>query len=140
MLLTKRNGNWLPGIFNDLLSDEWVDKAGATAPAMNVIDSDKCYDVELAVPGLTKQDLKIELENDNVLSVSMERKQEKDDKKGRYVRREFSYQSFRQSYILPENIDSKNIVAEVEHGVLKIHVPKQTATNTEQAVKQIEIK
>ena len=83
--------------FNDFFDNDWMLKANATAPAINVIENDKNYKVEVAAPGMTKDDFTVKLDEDNNLFITMERKNEnKDENKtnGRYLRREFSYSKF----------------------------------------------
>ena len=91
----RRNQNWLPSIFNDFFDNEWMEKANATAPAINVLENEKEYKVELAAPGMTKEDFDVHIDEENNLVISMEKKNEKkeDEKNGRYLRREFSYSS-----------------------------------------------
>jgi len=105
----RRTQNWLPSIFNDFFDNEWMAKANATAPAINVIESEKEYKVEVAAPGMTKEDFNIRIDEDNNLVISMEKKVEnKEEKKdGRYLRREFSYSKFQQTMILPDNVDKE---------------------------------
>ena len=94
------NQNWLPSIFNDFFDNDWMEKANATAPAINVIESEKNYKVEVAAPGMTKDDFNIHLGDDNELVISMEKKVENEDKNKedkKYLRREFSYTKFQQS-------------------------------------------
>lgn len=74
------NQNWLPSIFNDFFDNNWMEKANATAPAINVVESDKDYKVEVAVPGMTKEDFNIHLGDENELVISMEKKVENEDK------------------------------------------------------------
>lgn len=115
----RRSQNWLPSIFNDFFDNEWMVKANATAPAINVIETEKAYKVELAAPGMTKEDFNVRIDEENNLVISMEKKTEnKEEKKdGRYLRREFSYSKFQQTMILPENVDKDHISAQVENGV-----------------------
>mgnify|MGYP002235540454 FL=1 len=75
------NQNWLPSIFNDFFDNEWLTRANATAPAINVIESDKDYKVEVAAPGMTKEDFNIHISENNELVISMEKKNE--NKRGR---------------------------------------------------------
>lgn len=75
MPVRRSNQTWLPSIFNDFFDNDWMVKANATAPAINVIESDKDYKVEVAAPGMTKEDFKIHINEDNDLVISMERKQ-----------------------------------------------------------------
>ena len=129
MMPTKRNYNqeWLPSIFNDFFDNDWMAKANATAPAINVIESDKDYKVEVAAPGMTKEDFNIHLSEDNELVITMEKKNEtKEEDKGnkKYLRREFSYGNYEQAYILPEDVDREKISAKVEDGILTIVLPK----------------
>lgn len=132
MMPVRRTQGWLPGILDDFFGNEWVDKTSSTAPAVNVIETDKEYKVEIAAPGLTRDDFKIDINEDNELTVSMEKKVEKNEesekegKKHTYLRREFSYSSFRQRMILPDNVNVDNIDAKMENGVLTIDIPKKT--------------
>ena len=117
------NQNWLPSIFNDFFDNDWMEKANATAPAINVIESEKNYKVEVAAPGMTKDDFNIHLGDDNELVISMEKKVENEDKNKedkKYLRREFSYTKFQQSLYLPDNVDKEKISANVSDGVLTI--------------------
>ena len=86
------NQNWLPSIFNDFFDNEWLTRANATAPAINVIESDKDYKVEVAAPGMTKEDFNIHISENNELVISMEKINETiedDHHNRRYLRREF---------------------------------------------------
>ena len=117
-------------------------KANATAPAINVLETEKEYKVELAAPGMTKDDFNVRIDEDNNLVISMEKKTEnKEEKKdGRYLRREFSYSKFQQTMILPDNVDKEKIAASVEHGVLNIELPKLSEEEVKKPNRQIEIK
>jgi small heat shock protein len=117
-------------------------KANATAPAINVIESEKEYKVEVAAPGMTKEDFNIRIDEDNNLVISMEKKVEnKEEKKdGRYLRREFSYSKFQQTMILPDNVDKEKIAAQVENGVLTIDLPKLSEEEIKKPERTIEIK
>ena len=137
----RRNQSWLPDIFNDFFDNSWMERVNYTAPAINVIENDKEYDVELAAPGLTKDDFNVHVDEDNNLVVNMEKKAENHEKKhnGRYLRREFSYEKFQQMLMLPEDADADKIEAKVEHGVLSVIIPRKTKEETQKAVKQINI-
>ena len=85
------NQNWLPSIFNDFFDNDWMVKANATAPAINVIENEKDYKVEVAAPGMTKEDFNIHLGEDNELVITMEKKnetKEEDKENKKYLRRE----------------------------------------------------
>ena len=108
MMPTRKNynQNWLPSIFNDFFDNDWMVKANSTAPAINVIESEKEYKVELAAPGMTKEDFHVQLADDNTLTISMEKKNEnKEENDKKYLRREFSYSKFEQSMIIPDDVE-----------------------------------
>lgn len=142
MPMRRNNQSWLPSIFNDFFDNDWMERANATAPAINVIENDKEYKVELAAPGLTKEDFDVHIDEDNNLVISMEKKNEKKDenKNGRYLRREFSYTKFQQTLILPDDVDKEKIAASVNNGVLEIELPKLVVTEQPRQTRNIEIK
>lgn len=142
MMPMRRNQNWLPSIFNDFFDNEWMEKANATAPAINVSESENEYRVEVAAPGMTKEDFNIRIDEENNLVISMEKKSEsKEEKKDRkYLRREFSYSKFEQTMILPDDVDKEKIGAAVENGVLDITLPKLTKEDLPKLSRNIEIK
>ena len=136
------NQNWLPSMFNDFFDNDWMLKANATAPAINVIESDNDYKVEVAAPGMTKEDFNIHLSEDNELVISMEKKsenKEEDKTKRKYLRREFSYSKFQQALILPDDVEKERISANVTDGVLTIELPKRTPEEKQKANRVIEI-
>ena len=134
--------SWLPDIFNDFFDNSWMERPTYTAPAINVIESENEYDVELAAPGLTKDDFNVHVDADNNLHIRMEKKTEnKEGKKhGRYLRREFSYEKFQQTLLLPDDVDAEKIEAKVENGVLNVHLPKMAKVEKPNPVKQISVK
>ena len=141
------NQNWLPSIFNDFFDDNWVEKANATAPAINVLENEHGYELELAAPGLTKEDFKVSLDDEGDLVINMEKKEDnkeennkEEKKRGRYLRREFSYTKFQQTMLLPDDADKEKISATVENGVLMVNIPKVEPKVVPQANKVIEIK
>lgn len=147
MMPVRRTQNWLPSIFNDFFDNDWMVKANATAPAINVFETEKEYKVELAAPGMTKEDFNVHIDEENNLVISMEKKTEnkeesnKDEKKeGRYLRREFSYSKFQQTMIFPDDVDKEKISAQVENGVLNINLPKFTEQEKEKTKKFIDVK
>ena len=142
MMPVRRTQNWLPSIFNDFFDNDWMVKANATAPAINVFETEKEYKVELAAPGMTKEDFNVHIDEENNLVISMEKKTEnKEEKKeGRYLRREFSYSKFQQTMILPDDVDKEKISALVENGVLNIDLPKFSEQEKEKAKRFIDVK
>jgi HSP20 family protein len=132
--------NWIPTVFNDFFNNDWMVKANATAPSVNVLESEKEYKIEVAAPGMDKEDFNVNLDSDNTLVVRMEKKneqQEKDDTK--YLRREFSYTHFEQSFTLADDIDKEKISADVNNGVLTICLPKIDEATKAKACRNIEI-
>ncbi|MGL6179921.1 MAG: Hsp20/alpha crystallin family protein [Tannerellaceae bacterium] len=142
MMPIRKSQNWLPGIFNDFFGNEWIEKASANAPAINIIEDDHNYKVEVAAPGLTKDDFSLKIGQDNQLIVSMEKKEEfkEEEKNGKYLRREFSYSHFQQSMLLPDNVDKDKIEAKVENGILSIQIPKKEQAQQPPKATNIEIK
>ncbi len=142
MIPVRRTQNWLPGVFNDFFGNEWMQKSTTATPAMNIAESDKGFSVELAVPGLTKGDCSVRLENENELVISVEKKyeQKEEDKQNRYLRREFSHAQLQRTLILPDNVDKEKIEAKVEHGVLGIQIPKKEYVEPAKLSKQIDIR
>ena len=160
MMPMKRAGqSWLPSIFNDFFDTNWVMKANATAPAINVMETEKGYKVEVAAPGMCKDDFDIHINKDNDLVITMEKKckctdcgcdgkdgekkdgeKKEEEKEARYLRRGFSYSKFQQTLILPDDVDKENICAKVSDGVLKIRLPKIKPQAKVENVRSIEIK
>ncbi len=126
MMPMMRSNNWIPTVFNDLFDTEFMPKANCTAPAINVKESDNAYTVELAAPGMKKEDFNVHINDEGNLIIKMEQKQEhkEEDKSVRYLRREFSYSKFEQTLILPDDVKKDAISAKVEHGVLTVELPK----------------
>lgn len=183
-----KNRNWLPSLFNDFFGDEWLALSQykrMSTPAVNVIENEHDYTVEVAAPGMTKDDFHIDVNADNELVINLEKRSEtmqpeagntydkraphdagaaetgeyghrhaenreasrnngttseaKPAKKGHYLRREFFYSSFRQSFTLPESIERDKISAKMENGVLKIEIPKKTTAAATPTTRCIEI-
>ena len=139
--IKKQNQAWLPTIFNDFFNDEWFPLRATTVPAINVKEFDKEFVVELAVPGMTKEDFQVKVNDRDQLVVSVEKKQEinEDEKSAKYLRREFNYTRFEQTLLLPENIDRESITAKAKHGVLKIKLPKLDTVPEKEPTRVIEI-
>ena len=141
MLLAKRNQDLMPSLFNELMNwDNFTDEG--SMPKMNVSESEKNYELELCVPGLSKDDLSINIDSENNLIVEMAKKEEKKDenKDRHYLRHEFSQLQFKQLFTLPENVKREAIEATVKHGVLHITLPKIQEEEKKAQMRQIEIK
>lgn len=141
--IKRQNQNWLPSIFNDFFNDEWFPMRAAmsAAPAINVKESDKAFEIEMAVPGMTKEDFKVHVNDKDQLVVSVEKKNEKkeEDKSSKFLRREFNYTRFEQALLLPENVDREAITAKVCSGVLHIVLPKLADVPAKEPTRVIEI-
>lgn len=133
--------NWLPTFFNDFFDNDWMMKTNATAPAINVVESDKDYKVEVAAPGMKKEDFNIHLGDNNELVITMEQKNEnkEEHKNKKYLRREFAYSKFQQSFILPDDVEKEKISASVNDGILTIDLPKHTPEEKAKVNRVIEI-
>lgn len=109
----------------DLLDNIFPNQTGISMPAVNVIDSNDEFRIEVAAPGLEKNDFKVDLDN-RVLTISCEKEHKSEDgNNDRFMRREFSYTSFRRSFSLPEGVDGEKVKANHKNGVLYIHIPKR---------------
>ena len=135
-----RSNSWIPSVFNDLFDTDFMPKANCTAPAINVKENDKAYTVELAAPGMKKEDFNVHINDEGNLIIKMEKKQDnkEEDKSARYLRREFSYSKFEQTLLLPDDVKKEDIKARVEHGVLTVELPKQVEEKVKVS-RQIEI-
>ncbi len=128
-MLRRTRGN-VPSFIDDFFGKDWMDsvfsdRPGISTPAVNVKETGDEFQIEVAAPGLDKNDFKVDLDN-NVLTISSE-KEFKDEQKedGRYMRREFSYTSFSRSFTLPEAVDAEKIMAKHKDGILLITIPKR---------------
>lgn len=135
-----RKNQWLPDVFNDFFDNDFMARTNATAPAINVKESENDYEVEVAAPGMTKEDFNVHLNDDGDLNIKMESKKESKDenKKSHYLRREFAYSKFEQTLILPEDVDKEGISAKVNDGVLTVVLPK-VKKNEKKATREITI-
>ena len=145
MLLVRRNNDfdWLNNWFDDnFFNTPVMAQTTTTAPAVNVKEDNKQYVMEVAIPGLKKEQVNMSIDKDGYLTLSIENKNEQKDenKKEHYLRREFSYTSYRQSYALPDNVNADKIEANVADGVLKVVLPKVEKKEEKEDVKHIEVK
>lgn len=126
-IITKRSYRpmFLPGLFNEdfFRSPSAANEASSSKPAVNIREGEKSYTLELAVPGINKKDLKIEV-NDDILNISMERSEENNEEESGYRRKEFNYSSFCRSFYLPEDTNRDKIEASYKDGVLSVELQK----------------
>ncbi len=118
--------SWMPTVFEDFLNNDFMSRANSTAPAVNVKESNKAYIMELAAPGIKKEYCRVSINEEGNLTIAIENKAEhkEEDKKNHYLRREFSYSNYEQSYTLPDDVVKENISAKVEDGILTVTMPK----------------
>lgn len=116
--------NWLPEIFNDFFDSVNFPKTSATAPAINVKETENEYVVEVGAPGLTKEDFNVHINNDGNLTIKVENHNEQKDDKSHYLRREFYYSKYEQTLLLPDDVDKEHIAAKVADGILTVELPK----------------
>lgn len=140
MPIRRNNQEWLPSIFNDFFDNDWMFRTNTTSPAVNVIENEKDYKVEVAAPGMTKDDFNIHLTDDSQLVITMEKKNESKNDSSKYLRREFSYSKFQQTLVLPDDVEKDHISASVDNGVLTIDLPKKSQESKAKEHKIIEIK
>ncbi len=127
MSLVKRHNMLFPSLFNDLLTPDWfggLENGKNNVPAVNIKENEKDFELELAIPGLKKEDVNIEVD-ENILTISSEVKSDKEIKENNFTRKEFSFSSFKRAFSLPETIDEDKINAKHEDGILKLTLPKK---------------
>ena len=126
MLPVMFRNNWMPTLFEDFLNTDLMPRTGSTAPAVNVKESETAYTMELAAPGIKKEYCRVNIDDNGNLSIAIENKCEhkNEDKKHHYLRREFSYSNYEQSYTLPEDVERDKISAKVEDGILTVTMPR----------------
>ena len=121
---TRNTAPYFNNVFDSLFSDALNKNYGVNkVPNVNIYENTEAYKIELAAPGLNKEDFKIDLKKDN-LSVWVEKKVEETDVKKDYTRKEFEYSSFARSFVLPEGVDADEISAEYTNGILNITIGK----------------
>lgn len=138
MLVTRRPQDFMPTLFNELMN---MGNSNYTNPQMNVIESKDNYKVQLLVPGLKKEDLKISIDAEGNLVVEMSKENKVEEKKDecRYLRREFSVEQFCQTLMLPDDIHREQITAKVENGILDIVIPRVTKEEKQKLIQNIEV-
>ena len=136
------NQGFFPSFFNDFFNDSWITpQFHSTSPAINVSEDDKGYKLEIAAPGMTKEDFNVSISDGDIV-IAMEKKNENKDenKEKKYIRREFSYSKYEQRLALPDNVEKQNITAQMTDGVLYIDIPKMTPDEKAKECQCIEIK
>jgi HSP20 family protein len=127
MNLLRKQSPFFPSLVDEFVNRDWnleLPSFSTTVPAVNIIEKETKYKIELAVPGMRKDHFEIEME-EGILSISVNQDEEKTSEKGKFTRREFSYNSFRRSFTIPESVDPAKIDANYTEGVLFISLPKR---------------
>ena len=142
-MLARINRSYVPAYWDDFFNDKFFNQVKSTAsgesrPAVNISEDDKGYTIEVAVPGIDKDKFNLEIEND-ILTLSSEQSEKKDEQKPNYLRREFNYKAFKRSFELPETIDQEQINATIVAGILILSLPKKEE-EVQKAPRQIEVK
>jgi HSP20 family protein len=147
MSLVKRENYWpaWPSFFNDFLNRDWYDWSNqnfsltnTTIPSVNIKETENEFEVDMAAPGMAKDDFRIEL-NNSVLTISSEKQSDSKTNDGKNItRREFSYQSFSRSFTLPAIVETDKISAKYENGILRLNIPKKEEAKPK-PVKQITV-
>lgn len=144
MTIIKRNQNLFPSLFNNFFENEWRNNTGlstsfANQPSVNIKENESEFIIELATPGIKKEDINIQIENGVLeVSASIHGENANPDVDERYTRREFYSTSFKQTFSLGDVIDESKIAAKYENGVLFLHLPKVDAAKPKPA-QQIKI-
>lgn len=130
MLPIMQTDSWFPYVFNSFFNSDAHSQVSVTTPALNILEREKEYTVEMAVPGMKKGDFIVSIDADGNLNIKMEKQGQEETKQadGRYLRREFSYGKFDRTLILPDEVEKENISAKVEDGILYITLPKVDTT------------
>lgn len=143
MTLVKANNGWYPTVnnmFDDFFGDNWLlpRKYQNSTPAVNIMENEDAYSIEVAAPGYAKADFKVHVDN-NVLSISVDKKEEHESQEKNYARKEFSFSSFERRFSLPkELVDVDKIEAAYENGILTVQLPKREEVKPKPA-REIEI-
>jgi len=148
-MLVRTSNNWLPQVFNEIFGNDFImpRTMSNNTPAINIIDRKDAYEVQLAAPGMTREDFKVTLNEEENLVIEIEKKVEATDtnkdaeaqETERYLRREFTYTKFSKTLLLPEDVNRETITASAQDGVLYITLPKLLPEEQKREVKEIAI-
>ena len=132
IMLPVFKNSWFPTVFDDFMNNDMMACSTTTAPAVNVKEDENAYTMEVAAPGIKKEYCRVNINDDGNLSIAIENKMEhkEENKKQHYLRREFSYTNYQQSYSLPEDVDKEQISAKVDNGILTVVLPKMKKEET----------
>jgi HSP20 family protein len=141
-----KSGETFPAMFDDFFKpwNEWLGNGGSwgkvlTVPAVNITENKDNFQLSVAAPGLTKNDFTIDVEG-NMLTISSEKEENREEKEARYTRKEYSYTSFNRSFSLPEEVNQGKIEASYADGVLTVILPKKEEAKKQSVAKHISVK
>ena len=142
MLPNVRKNSFFPSLMDDFFGKDFYPvlfekDTKISKPAVNVMEEEKEFNIELAAPGLTRKDFNVDLDHD-VLTISSEKEEKTEDKKENFTRREFSYSGFSRSFSLPDTVDAEKIKASYQEGILRVSIPKKEQ-HIEKTLRKIEI-
>jgi len=128
-MLARFNRNYVPAYWDDFFNDGFFNQlnsstSNSNTPAVNVSEDESGYTIEVAAPGLSRKEFNLEVDDD-ILTISTEQKESKEEKKQNYLRREFNYHSFKRSFRLPETVDQEQIRATHKSGILTLSLPRK---------------
>ena len=144
--LTKSGSTTLPSVFDDFLKpwNEWFTKGNdffgrsLTIPSVNIAEDEKGYQVSLAAPGLKREDFKIDIDG-NMITVSSEQEESKEEQEKKFTRREYNYTSFSRSFTLPDDVNREKVEAKYADGVLHLSLPRKEELKRDNGKKQIAV-
>jgi HSP20 family protein len=139
-MLVKRHSNYLPTLVSDFWGEDMFpsfEQNWNLTPAVNIIEEENLFRVEVAAPGVSKENFNVHVEK-NILEISSEKKEETVTKSQKYLRKEFSYSEFKRTFSLPSYVDAEKINATHKDGVLTVEIPKRDEAKVNPR-KQIEI-
>jgi len=127
MLPIRKTQAWLPEIlFNDWFNDSvFGGQRTITTPALNILEKENGFRIELAAPGMEKENIKVDINKEHQLVISAEKKTETEEKQERYLRKEFAYSQFVKTLTLPDDVDKESISASYENGILAVEIPRK---------------
>jgi len=127
MLPIRKTQAWLPEIlFNDWFNDSvFGGQRTITSPALNILEKENGFRVELAAPGMEKENIKVDINKESQLVISAEKKAKSEEKQERYLRKEFAYAQFVKTLTLPDDVDKEAISASYDNGILTVEIPRK---------------
>jgi HSP20 family protein len=134
MLPVISKNSYMPSLVDQFFKDDLFDSVfgwnrSVTVPSVNIVEGEQLYRIEVAAPGLARDDFKVDIE-DHQLTISSRKEEKKEEKEGRFLRREFSYSSFNRSFILPDWVEEDKVKATHKDGILSVEIPKKNEAKT----------